>query len=148
MKLLRSMLSSIFLYFILLNSFFVFASPKKQADILVLGGTIVTMGADRRVIEDGAVAVSGGKIVAVGTRADITKSYSGKQTVNAAGKAVIPGLINTHTHIPMVLFRGIADDLDLQEWLTKYIFPAEAKNVRRASSQAFSARSVHGTTGR
>lgn len=130
------MLSSIFLYFILLNSFFVFASPKKQADILVLGGTIVTMGADRRVIEDGAVAVSGGKIVAVGTRADITKSYSGKQTVNAAGKAVIPGLINTHTHIPMVLFRGIADDLDLQEWLTKYIFPAEAKNVDEAFVRA------------
>jgi 5-methylthioadenosine/S-adenosylhomocysteine deaminase len=49
--------------------------------------------------------------------------------VDAAGKIVIPGLINGHTHIPMTLFRGLADDLDLQEWLTKYIFPAEAKNV-------------------
>ena len=45
------------------------------------------------------------------------------------GKVVIPGLINGHTHVPMTLFRGLADDLDLQEWLTKYIFPAEAKNV-------------------
>ena len=52
------------------------------------------------------------------------------------GKVVIPGLINTHTHVPMSLFRGIADDLDLQEWLTKYIFPAEAKNVDEAFVRA------------
>ncbi|HLM60885.1 MAG TPA: amidohydrolase, partial [Pyrinomonadaceae bacterium] len=58
-----------------------------------------------------------------------TRKFSSKQVVDASNKLVIPGLINTHTHVPMSLFRGIADDLDLQEWLTKFIFPAEAKNV-------------------
>ena len=104
-------------------------SVMKNADLILLGGTIVTMDSARRVIEDGAIAIKDGKIVAVGPRAEIIKNYQAKQTVNARGKAIIPGLINTHTHIPMTLFRGIADDLDLNEWLTKYIFPAEAKNV-------------------
>jgi 5-methylthioadenosine/S-adenosylhomocysteine deaminase len=98
-------------------------------DLIVRGGKFVTMDAQRRVIDDGAVAINGGRIVAVGTRAEVDAKYSARQTLDAAGKVVIPGLINTHTHIPMTLFRGLADDLDLQEWLTKYIFPAEAKNV-------------------
>ena len=100
-----------------------------QVDLLVLGGTIVTMNKSRDLIENGGIAVKGGRIVAVGTAADLRKKYAAQQTVNAAGRMVIPGLINGHTHVPMVLFRGLADDLDLQEWLTKYIFPAEAKNV-------------------
>ena len=98
-------------------------------DLLVRGGTIVTMDEGRRVIEDGAVAVKGGRIVAVGTRRELEGRYAARETIDAAGKVVIPGLINGHTHVPMTLFRGLADDLDLQEWLTKYIFPAEAKNV-------------------
>lgn len=98
-------------------------------DLIVLGGTIVTMDGARRVIEDGAVVVSGGRITAVGTRAELQAGYSARETIDATGRIVIPGLINGHTHVPMTLFRGLADDLDLQEWLTKYIFPAEAKNV-------------------
>lgn len=105
-------------------------------DILISGGTIVTMDDGRRVIEDGAVAIKGDKIVAVGKRSEIVRKYRAKQTINAAGKAVVPGLINTHTHVPMALFRGIADDMDLQEWLTKFIFPAEAKNVNEAFVRA------------
>lgn len=105
-------------------------------DILISGGTIVTMDDGRRVIEDGAVAIKGDKIVAVGKRSEIVQKYRAKQTINAAGKAVVPGLINTHTHVPMALFRGIADDMDLQEWLTKFIFPAEAKNVNEAFVRA------------
>jgi 5-methylthioadenosine/S-adenosylhomocysteine deaminase len=81
------------------------------------------------VIDDGGIAISRGRIVAIGSRADIERGYTSRQRVSATGKVVTPGLINGHTHIPMVLFRGLADDLDLQEWLTKYIFPAEAKNV-------------------
>lgn len=100
-----------------------------QIDLLVLGGTIVTMNSGREVVENGGIAVKGGRIVAVGAAADLRRRYSARQTVNAAGRLIIPGLINGHTHVPMVLFRGLADDLDLQEWLTKYIFPAEAKNV-------------------
>lgn len=98
-------------------------------DIVIVNGTVVTMDKGRRVIENGAVAIRGDKIVAVGPTAVVTKNLTAKRTINARGKVIIPGLINTHTHVPMGLFRGISDDLDLQEWLTKYIFPAEAKNV-------------------
>jgi 5-methylthioadenosine/S-adenosylhomocysteine deaminase len=101
----------------------------KQVELLVLGGTLVSMDQQRRVIPDAGVAVAGGRIVAVGTRREITAQYSAAQTVEANGRLIVPGLINGHTHIPMTLFRGLADDLDLQDWLTKYIFPAEAKNV-------------------
>ena len=89
----------------------------------------MTMDGSRRVLENGAVAVKSGRIVAVDDTAEIDRSYAAREVINATGKVVIPGLINGHTHVPMTLFRGIADDLDLQEWLTKYIFPAEAKNV-------------------
>jgi 5-methylthioadenosine/S-adenosylhomocysteine deaminase len=104
-------------------------AQRKAVDLIVQNGTVVTMDAQRRVVENGAVAVQNGEIVSVGSAAEIAQKYSSNQTINARGKVVIPGLINTHTHIPMTLFRGIADDLDLQEWLTRYIFPAEAKNV-------------------
>ena len=100
-----------------------------RADLIVAGGTIVTMDGTRRVIEDGAVAVSGGRVVAVGPRAEVERRFAARETIDAAGRVVMPGLINGHTHVPMSLFRGIADDLDLNEWLTKFIFPAEAKNV-------------------
>jgi 5-methylthioadenosine/S-adenosylhomocysteine deaminase len=101
----------------------------ESVDLLVLGGTIVTMDQQRRIIDDGGIAVSRGRIVAVGPRVEIERAYTSRLRVNATGKVITPGLINGHTHVPMVLFRGLADDLDLQEWLTKYIFPAEAKNV-------------------
>ena len=82
-----------------------------------------------RVIENGSVAVKGERIVAVGTASEITARYVASRVINATGKVVMPGLINTHGHVPMVLFRGIADDLVLMDWLQKFIFPAEAKNV-------------------
>jgi 5-methylthioadenosine/S-adenosylhomocysteine deaminase len=100
-----------------------------RVDLLVLNGTLVTMDKDRRVIQDAGIAVERGRVVAVGSSAEITRMYSAPERIDAAGKLIIPGLINGHTHVPMTLFRGLADDLDLQEWLTKYIFPAEAKNV-------------------
>ncbi len=102
---------------------------RQSVDLLVLGGTIVTMDQTRRIIDDGGIAILNGRIVAIGTRGEIERSYTSRQRVSAEGKVLTPGLINGHTHVPMVLFRGLADDLDLQEWLTKYIFPAEAKNV-------------------
>jgi 5-methylthioadenosine/S-adenosylhomocysteine deaminase len=105
------------------------ASAAERVDFIIRGGTVVTMDGSGRVIENGAVAVRRERIIAVGTSAEIAAKYSAADTINAAGKVVMPGLINTHTHVPMVLFRGIADDLMLPEWLQKYIFPAEAKNV-------------------
>ena len=92
---------------------------------------VVTMDAQRRVIESGAVAVAGDHIVDVGSRADIDRRYSARQRLDRPDAILAPGLINTHTHAAMSLFRGIADDMNLQDWLTKYIFPAEAKNVDR-----------------
>lgn len=110
--------------------------PGKPVDTLIVGGTIVTMNAERDVINDGAVAIWQGRIIMIGTRKEVTSKWRARETINATGKVIIPGLINTHTHVPMSLFRGIADDLDLQEWLTKYIFPAEAKNVDEAFVRA------------
>src|SRR5580704_10164402 len=105
------------------------ARAKDKVDLLVTGGTVVTMDAQRRVIEDGAVAIRGDSIVAVGPRAEIESRFEAAQTVDAHGMLVLPGLINGHAHAAMSLFRGLADDLALDEWLQKYIFPAEARNV-------------------
>ncbi|MFL6336041.1 MAG: amidohydrolase family protein [Pyrinomonadaceae bacterium] len=122
----------------------------RRVDLVVSGGTVVTMDAQRRVIEDGAVAVAGGRIVAVGKRSEVVGRFAARETIDARGGAIIPGLINGHTHVPMSLFRGIADDLDLNEWLTKYIFPAEAKNVNeefvRAGTQLGLAEMIRGGT--
>jgi 5-methylthioadenosine/S-adenosylhomocysteine deaminase len=105
------------------------ARSQETVDLVIRGGTVVTMDAQSKVIDNGAVAVRGNSIVAVGSQAVITSKYHARRTVDAAGKVVMPGLINTHTHVPMVFFRGIADDLRLTDWLQKYIFPAEARNV-------------------
>jgi len=101
----------------------------ERVDLIIRGGTVVTMDGSSRVIENGAVAVKSERIVAVGTAAEVAAKYAAARTIDATAKVVMPGLINTHSHVPMVLFRGIADDLLLMEWLQKYIFPAEAKNV-------------------
>jgi len=124
-----------FVSFLLIIPQTIFAQ-KRAVDLIVQNGTVVTMDAQRRIIENGAIAVVKSEIIAVGTSAEIARKYSSKQIINAQGKVVIPGLVNAHTHIPMTLFRGISDDLDLQDWLTKYIFPAEAKNVDEAFVRA------------
>ncbi len=105
------------------------AAAQAQIDLLVRGGMVVTMNGRGDVLEDGAVAVRGGRIVEVGPTDQLARKYAARTSIDARGRVVMPGLINGHTHVPMTLFRGIADDLDLNEWLTKYIFPAEGKNV-------------------
>jgi 5-methylthioadenosine/S-adenosylhomocysteine deaminase len=102
---------------------------KDKVDLLVTNGIVVTMDAQRRVIKDGAVAVRGDSIVAVGPSAEIGAQFEAAKVVDAHGAIVMPGLINGHAHAAMSLFRGIADDLALDDWLKKYIFPAEARNV-------------------
>jgi 5-methylthioadenosine/S-adenosylhomocysteine deaminase len=105
------------------------AAEPERVDILIQGGLVVTMDQERRVIEGGTVAIRDGVIVAVGEARELAEQYTADEVIDATGKVIIPGLINTHTHVPMTLFRGIADDLELHEWLTQYIFPAEARNV-------------------
>ncbi|HLA78561.1 MAG TPA: amidohydrolase, partial [Vicinamibacteria bacterium] len=94
--------------------------------------TVVTMDPQRQIIPDGAVAIDGGRIVAVATAAEIKGRYRARTTLDARGTLLIPGLVNAHTHAPMVLFRGIADDLALMDWLQGTIFPAEKANVTAA----------------
>jgi len=112
-------------------------APRKAAsagfDLVVTNATIVTMDPARHVIEDGVIGVSGDSISFVGPASDFYarngKAFAAIQTIDARGKLIMPGLINAHTHIPMVLMRGLVDDVTLDDWLRKYIFPAEAKNV-------------------
>ena len=109
-------------------------APAKEAvsfDLLVTGATIVSMDADRHVIENGYLAVRGDEIVDIGQDAatQFRKGVIVKTRIDATGKLIIPGLINGHTHVPMTLMRGLIDDVVLDDWLRKYIFPAEARNV-------------------
>lgn len=105
------------------------SQTKEKADLLITGGTVVTMNAPRTIQEDGAIAIQGDTIVAVGPRAELISRYQAKQTIDASNKLVLPGFINGHTHVPMTLMRGLHDDVTLHDWLYKYIFPAEARNV-------------------
>jgi 5-methylthioadenosine/S-adenosylhomocysteine deaminase len=102
---------------------------KEKVDLIVTGGTVVTMDPSRTIYSDGAIVVKGDTIVAVGPRVEVESRYAAAQTIDANGSLVLPGFINGHTHVPMTLFRGIHDDVTLADWLYKYIFPAEAKNV-------------------
>ena len=102
---------------------------KQRVDLLVTGGLLVTMDGGGAIYDDGSVAVTGDTIVAVGPSATINAKFTGLVKIDARGKLVMPGFINGHTHVPMTLFRGLHDDATLDDWLRKYIFPAEAKNV-------------------
>jgi 5-methylthioadenosine/S-adenosylhomocysteine deaminase len=108
-----------------------FAQTRKRADWLLSAGTVVTMDAERRVIPDGAVALAGGEILAVGTKAELLRQYAPQRVLDRPEAILLPGLINTHAHASMSLLRGIADDKRLQDWLENYIFPAEARNVTK-----------------
>jgi 5-methylthioadenosine/S-adenosylhomocysteine deaminase len=105
------------------------AQEKEAVDLIVSGGTVVSMDLARAIIPDGSVAVRGDSILAVGPRAEIESRYRAAQMIDARGHLVLPGFINGHTHVPMTLFRGLHDDVTLNDWLYKYIFPAEKKNV-------------------
>lgn len=113
----------------LLWSLTALGQQQETVDLVVSGGIVVTMDPARAIEPDGSVAVRGDSIVAVGPRAQIETRYRGAQVIDARGHLVLPGFINGHTHVPMTLFRGLHDDVTLNDWLYKYIFPAEAKNV-------------------
>ncbi len=103
-------------------------AAKQQVDTIVTG-MVVTMDSNRAIYNDGAVAIRADTIVAVGPRTQIVEQYDPGQVIDSTGNLVLPGFVNGHTHVPMTLFRGIHDDVTLNDWLRKYIFPAEAKNV-------------------
>ncbi|HEX4913057.1 MAG TPA: amidohydrolase family protein, partial [Vicinamibacterales bacterium] len=99
------------------------------ASLVIANGIVVTVDGTRRILNPGSIAIAGNTIVAIDTPANITARYKAADTIDASGKVVMPGLINTHTHAAMVMYRGLGNDLALMDWLQKYIFPAEAKTV-------------------
>jgi len=112
-------------------SFFLFlaALHAESADWIWSARYVITEDARHRVIENGAVAIRADRIVGVGTKAEIDAKFQAAHRLDRPDAILSPGLVNTHTHAAMSLFRGIADDKKLQDWLENYIFPAEAKNV-------------------
>src|SRR3954468_19335326 len=115
-----------FLCFLCVSAVSLFA---EAADWIWSARYVITEDGQHRVIPNGAIAIRGERIVGVGTRAEIDGRFQPKQRLDRPDAILAPGLINTHTHAAMSLFRGIADDMRLQDWLEKFIFPAEAKNV-------------------
>jgi len=108
---------------------FCLMARSEPADWIYTARYVVTMDAQHRLIHDGAVAVRADRIVGVGARSEILQKFQGRQRLDRPNALIMPGLVNTHAHAAMSLLRGLADDLKLQDWLEKYIFPAEAKNV-------------------
>jgi 5-methylthioadenosine/S-adenosylhomocysteine deaminase len=124
----RSLLS--FLAFVFLACSNISSQTQRDTiDLLITGGTVVTMDGARTIVDDGAVAVKSDVILAVGPRATLEARYAASQTIDGRNSLILPGFVNGHTHVPMTLFRGLHDDVTLNDWLYKYIFPAEAKNV-------------------
>jgi 5-methylthioadenosine/S-adenosylhomocysteine deaminase len=100
-------------------------------DSLVVGGTILTMEPGSEPIPDGAIAIADGRIAAVGLAEDLLEHAPTGQVVNAGGCLIMPGLVNTHSHLAMTLLRGLADDLPLMDWLENHIWPAEKTHMNR-----------------
>ena len=102
----------------------------EQVDLLLTNAIVLTMDDALTMYEAGSVAIHGSSIVAVGEEAALRQQYSPDETLDCAGKVVMPGLINAHTHVPMTLLRGLADDLRLDVWLMGYMMPVNANLYR------------------
>lgn len=105
---------------------------RNNIDILLTGGTLLTMSDSMEIVENPAIGIRDGKIVFVDTNYDPQSNpYKAGEVIDASESIIMPGLINTHTHLPMTCFRGIADDIPLKDWLNNYIFPAESKHLNK-----------------
>ncbi len=106
------------------------SAPDRAAVDLIVGGEwVVTMDPGSPVVEEGAIAIRGERIVAVGPADEIDAAYEARERLAGEGRVLMPGLVNTHGHAAMTILRGIADDRDLITWLQEYIFPAEVRFV-------------------
>ena len=94
---------------------------------IIYNATIVTVNTAFDIFPKGMIGIKNGKIEEISNMPDGVDVPAGIEAIDAAGGIVMPGLVNTHTHMPMTLFRGLADDLPLDSWLNDYIFPAEGK---------------------
>ena len=101
----------------------------QPVDTLFINALILTMDENFSQYHHGAVAVKGDSILAVGSEDELKQEFSAQETVDCGGKILMPGLINAHTHVPMTLLRGLADDLRLDVWLMGYMMPVEREFV-------------------
>jgi len=101
----------------------------ESADYLLTNAIVLTMDEELNQYDPGAVAISGETILAVGPDKEIRQSFTAKEIIDCEGNVVMPGLINAHTHVPMTLLRGLADDLRLDVWLMGYMMPVEREFV-------------------
>ena len=101
----------------------------ERVDTILSGGIVVTMNQQFDIIHDGALAIRAEKIIALGSTKDILGQYESDNVVSCAGQYILPGLVNAHTHVPMTLLRGLADDLRLDVWLMGYCMPTEREFV-------------------
>lgn len=101
----------------------------EKIDTILTNAVVLTMDSSFNLYEPGAVAIQGDKIIAVGPEKEITGHYQAQETIDCKGKIVMPGLVNAHTHVPMTLLRGLADDLRLDVWLMGYMMPVEREFV-------------------
>lgn len=102
---------------------------KIETDVLLTNAIVLTMNEQLSIFEPGALAVRGDQILAVGLQAELSEAYSAPEVVDCAGKVLMPGLVDAHTHVPMTLLRGLADDLRLDVWLLGYMMPVEREFV-------------------
>ncbi len=103
----------------------------KTADLLLTNAIVLTMDENLTSYEPGAVAIRGDSILKAGAEADLRQEFSAKEVVDCGGKVLMPGLVNAHTHVPMTLLRGLADDLRLDVWLLGYMMPVEREFVSK-----------------
>lgn len=132
------------------------ASPKpkdkgSKPDLIIHDAMIITMNSEYKVYVDGAIVIDKDRILAIGNTSEIIDKYDAREIIDGSGKLIMPGLINTHTHVPMTIFRGYADDMPLHEWLYDYIFPVEsefvnAENVTLGTKLAMAEMLRSGTT--
>jgi 5-methylthioadenosine/S-adenosylhomocysteine deaminase len=101
----------------------------EKVDILLVNAFILTMDSSKTQVPSGAVAVRGQKILEVGPESELRARYESSSTIDCHGKVLMPGLVNAHTHVPMTLLRGLADDLRLDVWLMGYMMPVEREFV-------------------
>jgi len=106
-------------------------SEEASWDMLVVGGTVLTMEPDSKPIKNGAVAIADGRIAAVGPAEELLEMSPSGEVLNAGNSLILPGLVNTHSHLGMTLLRGIADDLPLMQWLEQHIWPVEKEHMTR-----------------
>ncbi len=101
----------------------------QEIDLIITGGKALLLDSENTCLDRASIAVNAGNIIAVGHTENIEKQYHAKKNIIAKDSLIMPGFVNCHTHAAMTCFRGIADDLELMDWLNNYIFPAEARNV-------------------